>query len=171
MTWWYWALMDKMIAEPQKNLKEFAAEFRVTPACIYMVAGSDLFKMNLEIRRRELKNRIDEGISQSLAAVALKSIGVVQEIIETKGQGIGLQSAVDVMDKTLGRLGYGPRSGSPAVAVQVNAPSQVVIPVSAQDLEEARQALRRSEEAKRLEELPMKVVGPGEILPPSSEGS
>jgi hypothetical protein len=154
MTWWYHALMDRMISEPHRNLKDFASDFGVTPACIYLVTGSDLFKLHLERRRRELRERIDGGIATKLSEVALKSLEAVDRALEAKRGTLGLVEAVDVMDKTLGRLGYGPKNGGASVAVQVNAPQQtnIVVPVSAADLEEARRALRRSEAARLIED-------------------
>jgi hypothetical protein len=176
-----------MISEPQRNLKDFADDFRVTPAAIYLITSSDLFKAHLAQRRADLQERIDGGISQALSGIALKSIETVGKIIETKGEAIGITAAVDVMDKTLGRLGYGPKADrGPSVAVQVNgnhASTQVVIPVSPQDLDDARRALRLQESQRRIPlEIPpaeggsyrqkipkVEEVLSGEALPPLSE--
>lgn len=169
MTWWYWALLDEMIANPDLNKKEIADRFRVTPACIYLVTGSDIFKAHLARRRLELSATIDAKISDRLGRVAVEALDITLKVLQKKQDQVPLETLVSVMDKTLSRLGYGVKEPPPS-GVTVNVQNTgVLAPISAQDLAASRDLLRRSQEARAFAstvvERPMR-----DITPPKEEG-
>jgi hypothetical protein len=51
------------------------------------------------------------------------------------------ESLVDVADKALARLGYGPKMGANPATVTINHQTAVVAPVTAEELQAARQKL------------------------------
>jgi len=151
MSWWYWALLDEMVARPQATKKELADHFKVSYATVVAVTGSDIFLAHYEERRRERSARLDGALVDRLQGVALKALDAIETHIEKKRDAVPLPDLTTVLDKTLTSLGYGPKSG-PGVQVNVAAGQQnVVAPVSIDDLEAARKALRRTEATRFLD--------------------
>jgi len=148
MIWWYWALIDEMIANPECTKKEFAARFKVSEVCIHLVTTSDVFQAYLAERRAGNSKMLDESIRLKLQQTADRVLGVIQTVIEKKKDAIPLDQLTTLADKTLERLGYGVKGSG--LVVNTSGPTQVVVPVSIQDLEAARRALRMTEAAKLL---------------------
>lgn len=145
MVWWYWALIDEMIAHPECTKKEMAARFRVSEVSIHLITNSDVFQAYLAERRAGNSRMLDEAIRLKLTQVADKSLEMITRVIDKKQDSIPLTELTTLADKTLERLGYGVKGG---VTVNSTGPTQVVVPVSLQDLEAARKALRDMETAK-----------------------
>jgi hypothetical protein len=151
MAWWYWALIDEMLANPELNKTEIAKKLRVTPQCIYLVTNSDTFKLHYEARRREFAAQLDGVIRTRLEKVAGTSLDLISKVLEAKQTTVPLETLSEVADKALERLGYGPKA-SPAVSVTVdNSTQTVVAPVSLQVIEEARATLREVERSRMLQ--------------------
>lgn len=154
MVWWYFALVDEMIANPECTKKELAKKFNVSEVCICLVTNSDVFQAYLAERRAGNSRMLDEAIRLKLAKVADQTLGVIQKVIEKKQDSIPLSELNSLMDKTLERLGYGVKNAG--LVVNSNGPTQVVVPVSLKDLEAARAALRITEQKK--------LEAPAEVL-------
>lgn len=143
--WWHDSIIDLMLAHPEWTKKQIAAALGVTPQIIYLVTGSDLFRAKWEQRRREFSEHHDGVILAKLTAVAESSLDILAQALDKKKDSIPVMVLADIADKTLNRLGYGARPGpTPAVQVNVGA-QQAVVSVSADELNEARQALRNAE--------------------------
>jgi hypothetical protein len=160
MSWWYHAIIDFMIANPQATKKDMAAHFACSEMAISLITTSDIFRAHFAARREEFSHRLDGAIHQKLSSIALKSLGIIEGVLEKKRDQIPLESLISIQEKVLDRLGYGltekvaSQSPAPSVTVNVNAESKaqtVVVPVSTKDLEAARAALRRSESLKLIE--------------------
>jgi hypothetical protein len=150
MVWWYWRLIDEMVANPHLDKKELAQLFRVTPATIYNVTGSDAFKAAYAQRVREFQEKADEGLRRRLMTVADKSLQVIETVIDKKQDAIPLRQLNEIATSALERLGYGVAQNG--VTVNTNGPTQVVVPVSRDALESARAALRANEVRKAVED-------------------
>jgi hypothetical protein len=148
MVWWYWALIDEMIANPELTKKELAARFKVSEVCIHLITTSDVFNAYLAERRAGNSKMLDEAIRLKLGKVADKTLEMIERVIEKKQDSIPLDQLTSLADKTLERLGYGVKGSG--VTVNSSGPTQVVVPVSLQDLEAARRALRMTEMSKLL---------------------
>lgn len=153
ISWWYDAIIDLMMANPQMTKKEIAEQLSCTPAAIYMITNSDIFKARFAQRRDALNSTLDGAIHSKLLAVADKSLGIIADILDKKRDAIPLPQLESLTDKVLSRLGYGAQTAAPPspVVVNLNDNRSVVVPVSPSDLETARQALRRSESIKAIE--------------------
>jgi len=150
---WYFHLIEVMVACPMMDKKELAEELGVSFATVVYVTNSDLFKFHLEERRKEIRQQTDAVITHRLSRVADKSLSLLQDILEEKGKAIPLPQLAELSHNVLTKLGYGASTeGRSAVQVNVNGgATQVIVPVSASDLAEARAALRRSEEMRVIE--------------------
>lgn len=144
MVWWYWALMDAMISEPWKTKKQLAEQFNISVITFNLVTTSDIFQAYMAERRKGNSDHLDAVIRQRATRVVDKAFETMEKIIDKKQDTIPLNDLVNLADKTLERLGYGVKNPGNNVTVN-NSTQQVVVPVSLQQLEEARAALRASE--------------------------
>jgi hypothetical protein len=160
MSWWYHSIIDFMLANPQSTKKEMAKVFNCSEAAIVLITTSDIFRAHFENRRSEFSAAVDGALTNKLGEVALKSLGLMMEVLEKKRDQVPLMQLNEIAGGALTRLGYGlpkkpdVQTPPPSVTVINNAPQQnntVVVPVSPQDLEAARNALRRSEAMKLIE--------------------
>lgn len=149
MAWWYYALMDEIIRDPVVKPKTLAAHFNVSVVTIQMVTSSDAFKALLTERQKNNSAYLDAAIRQQAAQNAIKGMRLQERIMEAKQTQLPMAELTTMVDKTLSRLGYGEKSSG----LTIHAPggtTNVVVPVSLNDLEAARAALRQSEMAKVL---------------------
>src|SRR5258707_8283070 len=107
MIWWYWALIDAMIANPECTKKELAAQFKVSEVCIHLITTSDVFNAYLAERRAGNSKMLDEAIRLKLKQTAVKVLATIQPVFEKKKDSIPLSDLTSLADKTLERLGYG----------------------------------------------------------------
>lgn len=144
--WWYVAIADWMLSNPDAPLYECANALKKAPNTIYMIAKSDLFRAYLAQRRSDFEKHHDGVLRQKLTAVAESSLDILLSTLEKKRDHVPIGQLTDVAMGTLDRLGYSPNKTA-AASVQVNV--QQVAAVSPAALEEARAALRRAEEKRR----------------------
>lgn len=166
---WHDALIDFMLANPRATLEQKARHFNSSPSYISLIEHTDMFRARWEARRAEFTELIHESIATKTAQVADKALGLMLDVLDKKKDQIPFAQLADVTFKSLEKLGYGAPAGAGGGVTIINGNAmQVVAPVSPQALEEARLALRRSEEQRRLPPLAEgKSAGPG--LPPASE--
>lgn len=145
MLWYYSRIIDWMIANPGRPMYECAAYIGKTPTTLSIIVNSDVFKAALAQRKAEFQQAHDFGLIEKTTKIAHASLDAILETLEKKRDKVPLGDLKDISDSALGRLGYGakPVGPQPGVTVNVNASQQnVVVPVSHQDLAEARMALR-----------------------------
>lgn len=149
--WWYSAIADAMIRHPDKTIKEIAVMLNKHPNYLSMVINSDLFKEYLAQRKEAWRVEHDHMLRAKLTDVASEGLDIVLDQLRTKRSQIPLNAALNVTQSALDRLGYAP-DATPVVVVnnlQDNRQQTVSVSgLSALDLEEARSALRRVEQAK-----------------------
>lgn len=160
MRWWYEHLADYMIAHPDHRQNDIAAHFNRSPGTISVIINTDAFKAYLRQRRGEYESALDQDVRGKLMNVASRGLDFLLEGLEKKRDSIPINVLQDVVDKSLKNLGYGAtQSSGPAVNVNVNAPQQnVPVAVTLADLDEARKALRASQEAPRPAAIEQSVV-------------
>lgn len=164
--WWHDSVIDYMLANPTARLSEIAHEFKRSYNYMSIILNTDMFKARLAARRNELNAGIHASIQNKLLRTLDATLDVVHEQITTKRTQIPFRDTSAFVNSTLERLGYGVKQGG-GTAVQVNV-SGPQVRVTAQDLEEARALLRRSEAARVVDALPQ----PAAVLSlPADEGS
>jgi hypothetical protein len=145
MRWWYESLADHMIANPNATQNEIAAAFQRNPATISTVINTDAFKAYYRQRRAHHTDKLDAAVRDKLFKVSSKSLDYMLEVLDKKRDTVPLETLTRISDSALKNLGYG-APASPGVNVNVNtAPQNVTVAVSVEDLERAREALRRSQ--------------------------
>lgn len=148
---WHNAIIDDILAHPGTTQKDIAVRLGKSPVTIGYIVNSDLFKMQLAQRREQFTRDLDERLIGKIASLAELAIDLTTEKLTTQRTGVPLPLLNDVMTKSLDRLGYGPKTAPPAVQVNVNqnnGTQQVVAPVSALALAEARATLRTVESSR-----------------------
>lgn len=144
LMWWHDAIIDEMLCNPAMTKKEIAVKLNCTPVFIYMITNSDLFAARWEQRRREHTEAVGDAVLNKLTKVASKTLDRILDNIEDQGKQIPLNQLESLADKTLGRLGYGPKREPSPPPTQVNvsgASVQVVVPVTREELDAARRLI------------------------------
>lgn len=163
MLWYYTAIIDWMIANPGRPLSECAAHVGKAQSTLSIIINSDMFKAALAQRKAEFQARHDFGLIEKTTRIANAGLDAILMTLENKKDKVPLQELNTVTEGALARLGYGVKAQTPSVQVNVNGngPTQVVLPVSAQDLAEARMALRQVQENTR--SLPAPIQEPRQV--------
>jgi hypothetical protein len=115
---------------------------------ISMITTSDMFQARYLKRREEHARNISLDIVSKVSAVADKTLDRIMAQLNDEAKPIPINHLESLADKTLSRLGYGPKlqPPSPSVNIQADRAQVVVIPASRSDLEEARRLIRQKEE-------------------------
>lgn len=143
MLWYYSAIIDWMIANPGGKLGDCAEYVGKSQTTLSIIINSDMFKAHLAARKAQFQQQHDLGIIHKTTQVANASLDAILAVLEKKRDTLPLETLNTVADGALKRLGYGlePKQ-QPGITVNAQN-AQVVLPVSAQDLAEARMALRQ----------------------------
>lgn len=155
--WWYDAIIDLLLANPDLTQGEIAKRLGKAPSTISLIMTSDTFKSHFASRRQAFSEAHDFATVSKLQKVADLALDGVIKTLETRRDKIPLGQLNTIQEKALERLGYGvqaPAKGG--VTVNVNQPTNVV-QVSPEVLAGARQTLRQVEQ-KRIEDKRSEVI-------------
>lgn len=152
--WWYSAISDWMLRNPDGTLASCAAELQRNRHTIYSITSSDTFKRYHQLRKAEYQARHDDILHNKLHELASTSIDQLTAIVKKRGDQVPMQVLAPIAMGALDRLGFNPQqkqAPAPATAVNLTVDNRTVqLPgsVTQQDLEEARMALRTVEQRK-----------------------
>lgn len=163
--YWYPAIADIMIRNPKASHPEIAKELGKHPNTISIIVHTDMFKEYFHQRREEWRKDHDHAIRAKMTDVGEAALDIVLEQLQSKRSQIPMKVALQAAESVLDRLGYAPVSGPTVVvdnSVHDNRSQSVTVQgLSATDLEEARAALRRSEQMREGSSLaPPSTPGP-----------
>ncbi len=145
--WWYDAIIDWRLANPGRPEQEAAAHFNVTSSYYSIIVNSDMFKARWDQRRRQHSEEVGESVQRKLLDTLDLTLDVVQDQLRTKRKELPFKDTTKFMNDTLEKLGYGPpQRGGTSVHVQTNGSSPVAVTVTSQDLANARELLRLSQQ-------------------------
>lgn len=149
--WWYGAIIDIMLEHPDWSVKKIAEFLKKSPATLYAITGTDMFKEQLRSRREVYNERHDAGILARTSKIAELGLDAIIATLDKKKDAVPLPQLMEVTKGALDRLGYGPQPvQTPAVQITNNnvvAP-QMAVPVNA--LLEARGAIRKLENTRTI---------------------
>lgn len=154
MRWWHDAIIDDLLVRPLDTVAERAKRLNYSTDYLSIIMNTDMFKAAYEKRRMEFNAVMSQAIANKAGEVAAKGLDILLEVMEQKRTSIPFGVLSDTVDKTLNRLGYGVKPAGTPVNLNVNAPGGQVaigVTVSAEQLSEARQALRAVEAQRALE--------------------
>lgn len=158
--WWYSAISDAMLANPNATQTDIAKLLDKNHNTVSMIVNTDLFRDYHAQRKREFQEANDFMLSNKLNKVAEKGLDLLLEVMNKKGDQVPLSQLVAITGSALENLGYGaPQAPGVSLNIQNNNNPQVVVPVSAGALSEARDALRLAE-AKRRDTPVLERIGP-----------
>lgn len=163
--WWHAAIIDDMIAFPLDTLEVRGKRLNYAPAYLSIIMNTDMFKAAYEARRKEHSELLALGLTAKLGAVATKSLDIMLETLESKRTQIPFAALAKTSESTLQALGYGLKEKAVNVNVDNRTQNQNVVVVTAEQLAEARDALRHAEHARTIEHEPKKVENLGDEAP------
>lgn len=141
--WWYESLADYMIAHPEARQGEMARHFQRTESTISLILNSDTFKAFYRKRRDEHAAKLDEGVRAKLFRVADSSLDNLLLSLEKKKDSVPIDILHRTTDMALKNLGYGTQPAAGSGPGNIN--TVVNVAVSLEDLQAAREALRRNQ--------------------------
>lgn len=162
--WYYDAIIDWMVANPGRPLSECAAHVNKSQPWLSTIINSDMFKAALARRRETFSTTHDSLLQEKLTRVAMQGLDIILDKMEKKRDTIPMSQLHTITDTAIQRLGYGVKSPTPGVQVNVGVGVQtpaIPVPVSASDLAAARSALRSAEQMKALPAPAAEVLEPG----------
>lgn len=118
------AIIDWLLANPDKNQGDCAAAFRYTEPWLSRIINSDLFQVEYKRRLAEKRDKLDGELALDIRRVAQKSLQAVERRLESGACSDAF--LMKSMDHTLAVLGYTQDSGTattqvvPGHTVQVN---------------------------------------------------
>lgn len=147
MRWWYESLADYMIANPQATQNEIAAYFGRAVATISTIVNTDAFIAYFRQRRQQHAEGLDIAVRAKLFKIADASLDHMLAALEKKRDSVPIETLHRTTDMALKNLGYGaPAPSGVTVHVGPQPPTTVNVAVSLDDLERAREALRRNQQ-------------------------
>lgn len=137
-------VMNWLILNPQRSLRECADEFGYTQAWLSTLIHSDIFQAKLRERQEEVFSRVASSIPQKLAAVTHVAL---EKLADKVAESEDPEFILDAADRALHRMGYAPQSarnpaGSPASGGHLPGNTTNVFMLGANDLHEARQIMQ-----------------------------
>lgn len=152
--WWYDSIIDIMLANPGIKIKDIAKKIGKHANWVGLIMSSDTFKLHWAHRRQNLNLDINDTLAQEITGrvsnVAIKTLDLVLDAIDENPLAINPVVAMDMADKMLNRLGYGPKVANPGTQVSVSGNANVaVVTASPEAFERARARVRELEAARR----------------------
>jgi hypothetical protein len=154
------AIIDLLLADASLTQNEIAIRLERHPATVGMIMNSDLFRARYEQRRGAQSLALQEAINTRLSRVAFLALELTEEILAEERTAVPLPALVDVADKALARLGYGPKMAANPAVVMINNRTSVVAPVTPEQLQAARQKLIEAQRTPRVPQVAASRVGP-----------
>lgn len=155
--WWYSAIADYMIRNPNGTMADCARVLGKHPNTISAIAKTDIFREFLAQRKAEFFAAHDHAVRTKLTQVAEASLDIVLGQLQKKGDQIPLARLESLTTSTLDRLGYGVKSPTVVVDNSQHDNRQQTLQfggLTPQLLEEARAAMRAVERQKAGQSLP-----------------
>lgn len=143
--WWYDAIIDWLLTNPNKPLNQCAKDLGRGEATIRTIMNTDIFKSRLAARRMDVNLRLADALVDTTAGVALSAMRIIQERLTENPDKIPIGVINDIGNKALERLGYGVKPiVSPATVVNTGPQiTQNIVQVSPAALQEAQLKMRQ----------------------------
>jgi hypothetical protein len=119
------AIIDWLLANPDKNQGDCASAFNYTQAWLSRIVNSDLFQVEYQRRLAEKRDRLDGELALDIRRVARKSIQAVERRLDSGACSDAF--LMKSMDHTLAVLGYTQEQGNVPAAGPVSPTVQVNI--------------------------------------------
>lgn len=138
------AILDYLLANPDKKLRDVAKQFGVSQPWLSSIIHSDAFQSKLEIRKDELFGETVLPLRERLLGLAHLGVDKLGESLEHASPINEKEYIRDTTDTILKNIGYSPKSGPPGTQV---AQQNNFYVVNKDDLESARARMRQAHPA------------------------
>lgn len=136
VSWWHEAIIDWMLANPEKKLRDCAEHFNVTVSWLSVIKRSDCFRALWEERRAGYSHHVEQTLTDKLTTLSELSLDAQIEKIEVMGPLMDLDDLRKVGKDAIAALGYGK---TPSVQINNNGEGNVnLIGVDSDTLAAAR---------------------------------
>lgn len=117
---WHTQLMDALILNPRASNTDLAAMFGTSKEYISALVSADLFRAQLEERRKERAAMVDQTVVQRLQEkVSVLAEATVERLTDAVVTGdMTLEGVRETADMALRAIGYGAPAARPAPVVQ-----------------------------------------------------
>lgn len=142
---WYEEIIDLILWNPRIRNEEIAERLSTSQQYICLIRNSDSFRARFAQRRALLSEARTEALVGRLTSVADRSLELISEELDpsrTSSRRPKLERLIDLMDKSLNRLGYGAKTSE---VVNNQVVQQVNVGASAAAIAEARKAIQQSQ--------------------------
>jgi hypothetical protein len=129
------AVMNWMITNPEKSLRECAAHFRYTQSWLSVLIHSDLFQARLKEKQEQVFALVAQDVPAKLGALA--NIGT-EKLLQQMEKSEDPKFIHEVTKTALASLGFGSKGAGPANNVNAQNVQQNFYVASQADLEAAR---------------------------------
>lgn len=155
ISWWHESIIDWMLANPEKTLRQCAEHFEVTQSWLSVIKNSDCFRDLWETRRADYSSRVNEGLSSKLTRVAELSLDAQIDKLEAMGPLMELDDLRKAGNDAIRALGYGAK---PSVNITTEGGDATILAVDSDTLAEARRRIAQRNEALALESDNVRVL-------------
>lgn len=118
VSWWHERLVDHMLAHPEQTLTQIAHHFKISLSWLSIVKNSDVFKDYWLARSEAHSAALVGNIKDKAFAAAEQALDIINHRLERDAQVIPLETALNVVETTMKRFGYG--SDDKGASPQVN---------------------------------------------------
>lgn len=136
------AIMEWLLANPERSLLECARTFVVTQAWLSCIIHSDIFQARYQKMLGEYQDGRIMPLRDKLIGVVNKAIDNVAQAVETSADG---EFNLDVADRLLNRLGYGTKVAQAPGGLTINN-VQMVSAATPEEIAAARMRFRQSQQ-------------------------
>ena len=139
MKWWHESVIDWMLLNPGKHIRDAAPHFNVSENYMYLLTESDMFKSRFAERRKELIGEVHRSTIERAKGLGDACIDLLSDRIAREREVIALSEVRETAELALRVAGYGVgsgRNGTQPTAVQVNI-------ITSEDLARARELMRQ----------------------------
>ena len=143
LAWWHGALIDWMLLNPDKIMRDAAKHFNVSENYISLLTGSDTFKLAYEKRRDQLIGEVQRTTVERLRGLTDNTLDALNERIARERDSMSIVDLRETCEMVLKASGYGqPKDARAGPQVTNN-----VIVVTAEDLAHARELMQARRKA------------------------
>src|SRR5262245_1307632 len=140
------AIIYLLLYYPTLTETDISIRLERHPRTVGMTMNSALFRARYEQRRGAQSAALTQEINRRLSRLAIQALELTEEVLTEQRTAVPLPALVDVADKALARLGYGPKMPANPTVVMINDQTSVVVPVTREELQAARQKLIEAQE-------------------------
>lgn len=142
LSWWHYAILDWMVANPHKELQDAALFFDVSQGWLSQVINSDAFQDRLGERREAVASAVNLKTVDRLNCVADEALDLLSKHMREKGTMMPVGEVRETAGMALKALGFAAPQGSGNRQTNIRNLNVIAGGASAEALERSRRLIR-----------------------------